>query len=82
MLKTEPSEALSFHRTLSSLIFTHSHALVPFNQTTVKEDLLLVNAGESPLAYKVKTTAPKEYCVRPNSGLLMPGERKTVKGTE
>jgi len=29
--------------------------------------------------YKVKTTAPKFYCVRPNSGVIKPKEQTTVK---
>lgn len=30
------------------------------------------------MAFKVKTTAPKLYCVRPNSGVLKPGESSDV----
>jgi hypothetical protein len=30
------------------------------------------------MAFKVKTTAPKLYCVRPNSGVLAPGESEPV----
>jgi len=32
--------------------------------------LKLTNAGSEKLAYKIKTTAPKRYCVKPNSGYL------------
>ncbi|CAN3356923.1 vesicle-associated membrane protein-associated protein Scs2p [Diutina catenulata] len=42
------------------------------NQTT--EYLTLTNNTRDPLAFKVKTTAPKLYCVRPNAGLVEPGE--------
>ena len=31
------------------------------------------------IAFKIKTTAPKRYCVRPNVGLLKPGETSDVK---
>jgi len=32
--------------------------------------LKLSNTGNERLAYKIKTTAPKRYCVKPNSGFL------------
>jgi len=32
--------------------------------------LKLANSGNERLAYKIKTTAPKRYCVKPNSGFL------------
>ncbi|SPN97517.1 related to (VAMP)-associated protein [Cephalotrichum gorgonifer] len=54
----EPSE-LSFRR--------------PFTQE-VQQTLTIRNPNQSPLAFKVKTTAPKQYCVRPNSGRIEPGE--------
>lgn len=37
----------------------------------------LTNTSSEPLAFKVKTTAPKLYCVRPNASIVPPGE--TVK---
>jgi hypothetical protein len=30
----------------------------------------------------VKTTAPKRYCVRPNTGIIPPGETVEVQGTQ
>ncbi|ODV81948.1 VAMP-associated protein [Suhomyces tanzawaensis NRRL Y-17324] len=41
-------------------------------QTT--EYLKLTNTAKSPLAFKVKTTAPKLYSVRPNASIVQPGE--------
>jgi hypothetical protein len=41
----------------------------PFT-TVVKQSLTVHNKSDSPIAFKVKTTAPKQYCVRPNSGRL------------
>ena len=38
----------------------------------------LHNPGEYAVAFKVKTTAPKRYCVKPNIGVLRPGERSKV----
>eukprot|EP00246_Nothoceros_aenigmaticus_P012079 TRINITY_DN357_c0_g1_i1.p1 TRINITY_DN357_c0_g1~~TRINITY_DN357_c0_g1_i1.p1 ORF type:complete len:257 (-),score=47.52 TRINITY_DN357_c0_g1_i1:403-1173(-) len=34
--------------------------------------LRLVNATDSYVAFKVKTTSPKKYCVRPNTGIVLP----------
>ncbi|PKS07760.1 hypothetical protein jhhlp_006368 [Lomentospora prolificans] len=44
----------------------------PFTQE-VSQVLVLKNPNPSPVAFKVKTTAPKQYCVRPNSGRIEPG---------
>ncbi|KAK9456204.1 PapD-like protein [Dipodascopsis uninucleata] len=45
----------------------------PFTQT-VTRTLHLHNKTPDPMAYKVKTTAPKLYCVRPNASRVNPGE--------
>lgn len=37
------------------------------------------NPNNQPVAFKVKTTAPKQYCVRPNSGRIEPGEKVEVQ---
>ncbi|KAM0485446.1 hypothetical protein ACHAPX_001432 [Trichoderma viride] len=39
----------------------------------VSQILKIKNPSSSPLAFKVKTTAPKQYCVRPNAGRIEPG---------
>ncbi|KAI9789707.1 MAG: phosphatidylinositol-binding protein scs2 [Peltula sp. TS41687] len=44
----------------------------PFTQEVIQA-LHLRNPGLDPVAFKVKTTAPKQYCVRPNSGRIEPG---------
>ncbi|UJR28552.1 hypothetical protein I4U23_009786 [Adineta vaga] len=41
----------------------------PFNAVSITA-LKLSNSGNERLAYKIKTTAPKRYCVKPNSGFL------------
>lgn len=46
----------------------------------VKRSILVHNPHSSPVAFKVKTTAPKQYCVRPNSGRIEPGESVDVSG--
>jgi len=58
-----PSTALGFHR--------------PFTQLA-KRSLTITNNNALPIAFKVKTTAPKLYCVRPNSGRVEPGQSVEV----
>jgi len=43
----------------------------PFNVVSTTT-LKLSNSANERLAYKIKTTAPKRYCVKPNSGFLEP----------
>ncbi|KAL1968805.1 hypothetical protein VTN77DRAFT_1166 [Rasamsonia byssochlamydoides] len=50
----------------------------PFNRE-VSEILHLRNPNSDPVAFKVKTTAPKHYCVRPNSGRIEPGKHVEVQ---
>ncbi|KAF2035428.1 VAMP-associated protein [Setomelanomma holmii] len=50
----------------------------PFQQE-VSKILHLKNPHSDPVAFKVKTTAPKQYCVRPNSGRIEPGKDVEVQ---
>ncbi|KIX02953.1 uncharacterized protein Z518_06503 [Rhinocladiella mackenziei CBS 650.93] len=50
----------------------------PFNRE-VTEILKLTNWNGAPVAFKVKTTAPKQYCVRPNSGMIQPNDTVEVQ---
>ncbi|KAH4057768.1 hypothetical protein HBI25_053990 [Parastagonospora nodorum] len=50
----------------------------PFQQE-VSKTLHLKNPHSDPVAFKVKTTAPKQYCVRPNSGRIEPGKEVEVQ---
>ncbi|URD82679.1 MSP domain containing protein, partial [Musa troglodytarum] len=34
--------------------------------------LQLTNKSDDNVAFKVKTTSPKKYCVRPNAGIVLP----------
>ncbi|KAI6092303.1 VAMP-associated protein [Hypoxylon rubiginosum] len=61
-VEIDPQE-LGFHR--------------PFT-TEVMEVLRIKNHSTQPVAFKVKTTAPKQYCVRPNSGRVEPGKEVEV----
>ncbi|XP_022255683.1 vesicle-associated membrane protein-associated protein A-like isoform X3 [Limulus polyphemus] len=47
------------------------HFKGPFTDVTTSY-LKLFNPSEWKVCFKVKTTAPKRYCVRPNSGLIEP----------
>ncbi|KAJ7600728.1 PapD-like protein [Mycena floridula] len=58
-----PSSALGFNRPLTTL---------------VRKSLTITNPNAQPVAFKVKTTAPKLYCVRPNAGRVEPGESVEV----
>jgi len=40
--------------------------------------LRLSNQGNEDLAFKVKTTAPRRYCVRPNASVIKPGTTMEV----
>ncbi|CAG8490537.1 13095_t:CDS:2 [Ambispora gerdemannii] len=63
-VELDPSTQLSFTR--------------PFTQL-VKELLTVSNPNHEPVAFKVKTTAPKQYCVRPNSGRIEAGQSVSVQ---
>ncbi|KAF8507508.1 VAMP-associated protein [Hysterangium stoloniferum] len=58
-----PSTSLGFNRPLTEHI---------------KRTLTITNHNALPVAFKVKTTAPKLYCVRPNAGRIEPGESVLV----
>ncbi|OJD28453.1 hypothetical protein ACJ73_00140 [Blastomyces percursus] len=51
----------------------------PFTRE-VSQTLTIENNNDEPVAFKVKTTAPKSYCVRPNSGRIGAGESIDVQG--
>merc|ERR1711865_241022 len=44
-----------------------------------KRQMRLNNLGNAPMAYKIKTTNPKEYFVRPNQGVVLPKERAIIQ---
>jgi len=65
LLKIEPEDSLYFCK-------TPQH-----NQPA--RILKLTNASSGHVAFKVKTTAPKSYLVRPSSGTVRPGESQEVQ---
>jgi len=46
---------------------------------TLQQKLTLTNVSNEKVAFKVKTTAPKRYCVRPNAQILEPGKSQEVQ---
>lgn len=58
-----PSDLLGFQRPLTQ----HGTSL-----------LTITNDNSKPVAFKIKTTAPKLYCVRPNSGRIEPGDNSVI----
>ncbi|KAJ3365091.1 phosphatidylinositol-binding protein scs2 [Allomyces javanicus] len=61
-VELEPAGQLSFQR--------------PFTNGCTAT-LTITNCEDATVAFKVKTTAPKQYCVRPNSGTV--GPREAIK---
>jgi len=61
--------------------------MVPPDQITFKppfdsvsdSSLKLCNPSDKFVAFKIKTTAPQRYCVRPNAGTIPPGDEAEIK---
>ena len=51
----------------------------PFAEV-VTSQLKITNPTNKRVCFKVKTTAPRQYCVRPNGGILESKESQTVAG--
>lgn len=47
----------------------------------ISSSLRLVNSSDNNVAFKVKTTNPKKYCVRPNTGVVQPNSSQDVTVT-
>lgn len=52
--------------------------IAPFTAQST-EYATITNNSEQSIAFKVKTTAPKFYCVRPNAAIVAPGESVQVQ---
>ncbi|KAG8740299.1 phosphatidylinositol-binding protein scs2 [Ceratobasidium sp. 414] len=64
-VQLNPSKELGFNRPLTQV---------------ARRTLTVTNHNAQPIVFKVKTTAPKRYCVRPNSGTVEPGGSIDVQG--
>lgn len=42
--------------------------------------MILKNPSYKKVAFKIKTTAPKRYCVRPNCGEIGPKDEAEISG--
>ena len=62
-------------------LITFSVILGPFHQA-VSSTMTLTNPSERKVCFKIKTTAPKRYCVKPNSGVIDPREEIKIAGTQ
>lgn len=63
---------------LNSLVFFFTG---PFSDV-VTTNLKLSNPTDRNVCFKVKTTAPRRYCVRPNSGIIDAGTSINVSGNK
>lgn len=52
----------------------------PFTGGPVTSYIKLINPTNKKVYFKIKTTAPKRYCVRPNSGALKPKDVTEIAG--
>ncbi|BET00426.1 unnamed protein product [Nesidiocoris tenuis] len=50
----------------------------PFNLISLTS-MKLTNPTENHVLFKIKTTAPRRYCVRPNSGLVKPNSTVSIQ---
>ena len=46
----------------------------------VSSMMKLTNPSEKKVCFKIKTTAPKRYCVKPNSGVIDPNQSMQITG--
>ena len=67
------------HASLSDPPLSLSLSPGPFSDV-VTSHLYLRNPTNDTVIFKVKTTAPRQYCVRPNSGVLNSQEKATISG--
>lgn len=70
-------------RTLQRLLWRtrpYSQVLTSLAPFTIESTqyMVLSNGTKKPFAFKVKTTAPRVYCVRPNAAIIEPGETVRV----
>ena len=52
----------------------------PFKDEVSSSNLTVTNTSEKRITFKIKTTAPKRYCVRPNQGIVEPGSTVSIAG--
>ena len=70
VLIIEPAHELCFHGPFTGPPFTIVSSAV----------MSLRNPSDRKVCFKIKTTAPKRYCVKPNSGVIDPKQEVQVAG--
>lgn len=70
LLEMDPPQTLQFAKLTTSTITE--------GRPQIKKILKLTNKSNGHVAFKVKTTAPKSYIVKPSSGTMGPGEATHV----
>ena len=53
----------------------------PFTDV-ITSNLILKNPTNNTVIFRVKTTAPKQYCVNPNRGILDPHQEHSIAGMD
>jgi len=83
VLLIEPPQELTFIGKCRVRLSLTRHVLVttagPFS-SAVSSVMKLSNPSDRRVAFKIKTTAPKRYCVKPNSGLVEPAQTVQISG--
>lgn len=70
-----PEKLFTFHSLLCFFLSPSG----PFTDV-VTTNLKLKNPSDRRVCFKVKTTAPRRYCVRPNSGVIEAGSTVVISG--
>jgi len=50
----------------------------PFKDEVSSSNLTVTNTSDKRITFKIKTTAPKRYCVRPNQGIVETGSTVSI----
>eukprot|EP00043_Microstomoeca_roanoka_P000657 m.28410 g.28410 ORF g.28410 m.28410 type:complete len:286 (-) comp10444_c0_seq2:55-912(-) len=86
MSRTQPEGREPASSSSPSVVDINPPAILVFDghgmvNRTISTILHIKNITDSVVIFKIKTTRPKAYCVRPNSGHLMAGEAISVEVT-
>ncbi|XP_076170048.1 motile sperm domain-containing protein 2-like [Ptiloglossa arizonensis] len=78
---TEQSPSIIGDQTNEEELLSIEPKTIRFNKTgnEIADTITLKNiTTDKPLSYKIKTTSPEKFRVRPSSGVLLPQEQRTV----
>ena len=78
--KLQDKSARSLIFSIVTVLFLSVSPSGPFTDV-VTATLKLTNPTDRNVCFKVKTTAPRRYCVRPNSGIIDAGTSVNVSGS-